>query len=551
MNKKFIGRKSEIANLSHIMDKINDNQSTSGSLIAIDGRRRCGKTTLIEHFIQKEMNSIENSHLTFVYFKFIGNLSLSYKENIVSCINELEYQLQKLPDEVQLIFLEKNIKFQKSNASWTIFFQYLETVLSMLKETPNIRFFLFFDEVSWYDKKNKFIKYFANMWNNYFVNYPNLMCFLASSLSTWMREKIINNTDMLYGRLTLKIELHPFTLEEIYEYAKSLYPSASLNIGAIIHYYMIFGGIIKYYDNIDFSKSFEQNVEKIIFDKDTRSNLITEYELLFNGLINNSGLYDGKRTSYHKDIMLTLSKIKSGSFNDIYQAIVKKYKKHNPNIHEKYIYQDLNDLMNSRLISIQDKDGKELSLFQKGNKRNKIYTISDLFCFFNLYFQDKYLHDINKSSLLDVFEDSYWRGTAFEILILCNKHIIEKALDITQCNNNFILNLIIKDQQNGKQKAQIDILVQTSSKSFIGKNIYLIELKNYSIQSRLKATEIDSIYNKADYVLNMFSKDDNKTQNSIQLDILLLSVYPMNKITQDNQDYKIKQFNLLDYLSNY
>ena len=113
------------------------------------------------------------------------------------------------------------------------------------------------------------------------------------------------------------------------------------------------------------------------------------------------------------------------------------------------------------------------------------------------------------------------------------------------------MNLIIKDQQNGKQKAQIDILVQTSSKSFIGKNLYLIELKNYSIQSRLKATEIDSIYNKADYVLNMFSKDDNKTQNSIQLDILLLSVYPMNKITQDNQDYKIKQFNLLDYLSNY
>lgn len=174
-----------------------------------------------------------------------------------------------------------------------------------------------------------------------------------------------------------------------------------------------------------------------------------------------------------------------------------------------------------------------------------------MFCFFNLYFQDKYLHDINKSSLLDVFEDSYWRGTAFEILILCNKHIIEKALDITHFNNNFILNLIIKDQQNGKQKAQIDILVQTSSKSFIGKNLYLIELKNYSIQSRLKATEIDSIYNKADYVLNMFSKDDNKTQNSIQLDILLLSVYPMNKITQDNQDYKIKQFNLLDYLSNY
>mgnify|MGYP000937493917 FL=1 len=552
MNKKFIGRKSEIYNLSQIMNRMNDNQSTSGSLIAIDGRRRCGKTTLIEHFIQKQMNSIENDHLTFVYFKFIGNLSLSYKENIVACINELEYQLQKLPENIQLILMGKNIKFQKSNASWATFFQYLDLVLSTLKEMKNIRFFIFFDEVSWYDKKNKFIKYFANMWNIYFVHYPNLMCFLASSLSTWMREKIINNTDMLYGRLTLKIELHPFTLEEIYQYAKSLYPSSSLNIGAIIHYYMIFGGIIKYYDMIDFSKSFEQNIERIIFDKDIRNNIISEYDLLFNGLMNNSGLYDNKRASYHKEIMLVLSKIKSGNFNDIYQAILKKYK-NNANIHENYIYQDLNDLLNSRLISIQDKDGKELNLLKKESKRNKIYTINDLFCFFNLYFQEKYLDDINKSSLLDIFEDSYWRGTAFEILIICNKHILEKALNISQSNvaNQFTLNLIIKDEQSGKQKAQIDILIQTSDKSFIGKSLHLIELKNYSMQTRLKANEIDTIYNKADYLLDMLYQQQKKDNvNNIQLDILLLSLYPLNKIVnEDLAGYKIQQFNLFDYLS--
>ena len=531
---------------------MNDNQSTSGSLIAIDGRRRCGKTTLIEHFIQKQMNSIENDHLTFVYFKFIGNLSLSYKENIVACINELEYQLQKLPENIQLILMEKNIKFQKSNASWATFFQYLDLVLSTLKEVTNIRFFIFFDEVSWYDKKNKFIKYFANMWNIYFVHYPNLMCFLASSLSTWMREKIINNTDMLYGRLTLKIELHLFTLEEIYQYAKSLYPSSSLNIGAIIHYYMIFGGIIKYYDMIDFSKSFEQNIERIIFDKDIRTNIISEYDLLFNGLMNNSGLYDNKRASYHKEIMLVLSKIKSGNFNDIYQAILKKYK-NNANIHENYIYQDLNDLLNSRLISIQDKDGKELNLLKKESKRNKIYTINDLFCFFNLYFQEKYLNDINKSSLLGIFEDSYWRGTAFEILIICNKHILEKALNILQSSvaSQFTLNLIIKDEKSGKQKAQIDILIQTSDKSFIGKSLHLIELKNYSMQTRLKANEIDAIYNKADYLLDMLYKQQKKDNvNNIQLDILLLSLYPLNKIVnEDASGYKIQQFNLLDYLS--
>ena len=552
MNKKFIGRKSEIYNLSQIMNRMNDNQSTSGSLIAIDGRRRCGKTTLIEHFIQKQMNSIENDHLTFVYFKFIGNLSLSYKENIVACINELEYQLQKLPENIQLILMEKNIKFQKSNASWATFFQYLDLVLSTLKEVKNIRFFIFFDEVSWYDKKNKFIKYFANMWNIYFVHYPNLMCFLASSLSTWMREKIINNTDMLYGRLTLKIELHPFTLEEIYQYAKSLYPSSSLNIGAIIHYYMIFGGIIKYYDMIDFSKSFEQNIERIIFDKDIRNNIISEYDLLFNGLMNNSGLYDNKRASYHKEIMLVLSKIKSGNFNDIYQTILKKYK-NNANIHENYIYQDLNDLLNSRLISIQDKDGRELNLLKKESKRNKIYTINDLFCFFNLYFQEKYLDDINKSSLLDIFEDSYWRGTAFEILIICNKHILEKALNISQSNvaNQFTLNLIIKDEQSGKQKAQIDILIQTSDKSFIGKSLHLIKLKNYSMQTRLKANEIDTIYNKADYLLDMLYQQQKKDNvNNIQLDILLLSLYPLNKIVnEDLAGYKIQQFNLFDYLS--
>ena len=189
------------------MDQISNNQRTSASLIAIDGRRRCGKTTLIEHFIKKQINSVESvaNHLTFVYFKFIGNLSLSYKENIVSCINELEYQISRLPDNIKQLLSDKNITFKKTNANWITFFHYLETVFSILKDQPNIRFFLFFDEVSWYDKKNKFIKYFANIWNTYFVHYQNLMCFLASSLSTWMREKIFNNTDMLYQRLTLKI----------------------------------------------------------------------------------------------------------------------------------------------------------------------------------------------------------------------------------------------------------------------------------------------------------------------------------------------------------
>lgn len=117
--------------------------------------------------------------------------------------------------------------------------------------------------------------------------------------------------------------------------------------------------------------------------------------------------------------------------------------------------------------------------------------------------------------------------------------------------SQFTLNLIIKDEKSGKQKAQIDILIQTSDKSFIGKSLHLIELKNYSMQTRLKANEIDAIYNKADYLLDMLYKQQKKDNvNNIQLDILLLSLYPLNKIVnEDASGYKIQQFNLLDYLS--
>ena len=71
------------------------------------------------------------------------------------------------------------------------------------------------------------------------------------------------------------------------------------------------------------------------------------------------------------------------------------------------------------------------------------------------------------------------------------------------------------------------------------------------MQTRLKANEIDTIYNKADYLLDMLYKQQKKDNaNNIQLDILLLSLYPLNKVAnEDSSGYKIQQFNLLDYLS--
>ena len=78
----FIGRKEEIKRLEKIFkDSIVD----KSQLVRVDGRRRVGKTTIIEKFMTSKVDECRNVY----YLKFIGNNSCSSGENLAFCLNEL------------------------------------------------------------------------------------------------------------------------------------------------------------------------------------------------------------------------------------------------------------------------------------------------------------------------------------------------------------------------------------------------------------------------------------------------------------------------------
>ena len=331
--------------------------------------------------------------------------------------------------------------------------------------------YVFFDEISWYDKHNKFISFFANSWNSKFSLSENVTIFLASSVNTWMDKNIFENTTTLFGRLNLKIKLEPFSLVEIIEYFKiktNSYNFSDKSKKEIMQYYLMFGGIIKYYDWIDFSMSYEDNIDRL-----SKINIFeNEYNILFKGLFSKN---DEKNILIYKKIVSILCRKKKASFDEIYKEMKDKNKN--------TIYRILNELTASNLIKTTN--------FNKNNT----YMINDLFCFFYYTWMSSVEIIINDSKteseakenrtisvIVDVAQiikqDSYyntWSGFAFEIMMSINKNI---SLITDVKNDKMILNwkrinktedkLKIKFKNKSKQ---IDLLLISKLKTQINSKL--------------------------------------------------------------------------------
>ena len=347
---------------------------------------------------------------------------------------------------------------------------YFEMIYDILNKL-GFYIYVFFDEISWYDKHNKFISFFANSWNSKFSLSENVTIFLASSVNTWMDKNIFENTTTLFGRLNLKIKLEPFSLVEIIEYFKiktNSYNFSDKSKKEIMQYYLMFGGIIKYYDWIDFSMSYEDNIDRL-----SKINIFeNEYNILFKGLFSKN---DEKNILIYKKIVSILCRKKKASFDEIYKEMKDKNKN--------TIYRILNELTASNLIKTTN--------FNKNNT----YMINDLFCFFYYTWMSSVEIIINDSKteseakenrtisvIVDVAQiikqDSYyntWSGFAFEIMMSINKNI---SLITDVKNDKMILNwkrinktedkLKIKFKNKSKQ---IDLLLISKLKTQINSKL--------------------------------------------------------------------------------
>lgn len=503
----FIKRKIETQLLN---DLIAQSQLKEARLIAVDGRRRVGKTLFVENYIFNKTNSFNELNQSSLYLKFIGNPNLSLKENVIQCQANLIYALNnnvfiKNNDEINQ---RLNVVVKNKTYSWVDFFNILKSVNEILKEYHIITF-IFFDEISWYDKKNKFIDYFSIAWNDYFYRQERMFIFLASSVNTWMKKRVLQNTTTLFNRIHLTLKLEPFSLKEIIEYVKN-----KLNVNNIdylkeniIKYYLMFGGIVKYYENIDFTLSFEENIKRI---SNKSKFLKDEYDILF------KGLYLLEEKSFHNKIINYLCKTKHASFDDV----IKSLNQENP-VQQK-VYKTLSELEATGMIR-----------FSKLNGQN-VYMINDLFCFF-------YYMWIEKNKLSDFFKkDSYynsWSGLSFEILLLNNKQILEEITDV--CIDNIVLNWTDK-----RRKSQIDILFKNVKRKLLSFGI--VECKFYNENITLSDLQVDNLMNKVNSVKNEYSKKDDLSD--IFVDVYVIGLNKVKVRYDSEMNTQIHSVTIKDFV---
>jgi len=204
-NKNFVGRNHELEKLSEISN------SGEASIVVVYGRRRVGKTELLEQVFRKRN-----------ILKFEGIEGLSQPEQMEHVMWQFsEYSNNALLAQVKI-------------RSWTEFFKLIADVVKKGIWT------LYFEEVQWLaDYKDKFISELKYFWDNHFRHNQKLILVLCGSSPSFMVNNILHSK-ALYNRSLYEISLKEFSLTETKQFLKKRSDreimDAYLSVGGIPEY---------------------------------------------------------------------------------------------------------------------------------------------------------------------------------------------------------------------------------------------------------------------------------------------------------------------------
>jgi predicted AAA+ superfamily ATPase len=105
---------------------------------------------------------------------------------------------------------------------------------------------------------------------------------ICGSAASWIIDKVVNNKGGLHNRITQRIRLLPFTLQETETYLQ--HRNIRLERYQLLKLYMMMGGVPAYLNAVERGKSVAQNIETICFSKDGA--LTGEFDNLYAALFN-------------------------------------------------------------------------------------------------------------------------------------------------------------------------------------------------------------------------------------------------------------------------
>ena len=380
----MIGRERETKELQRLYD------SGRAELVAIYGRRRVGKTYLVDE-------------------TFAGRIT--FRHAGLSPADEdskglLHAQLNHFYNSLVLHGMEPCEKPQ----NWLDAFLLLEKYLQ--KTDDGSRQLVFLDELPWLDSpRSGFLRAFEGFWNTWGCHRKNLMVIVCGSANSWVLDKLINNHGGLYGRVTYEIKLSAFTLRECEEFFRSR--SVQFSRYDIAQSYMIFGGIPYYLGYIVKEQSLAQNVDRLFFSHNGA--LRNEYDRLFDSVFTNPEAIKA---------IVRLLYMKNAGFTR--KEITEKLKITDGGT----LTKNLNALLASDFVVKYVPFGI--------SKREEHYKLVDPFCLFYLHFLHRQPNANERFWQQNVTAQPIvtWRGYAFENV--CFNHVdqIKRALGISGVNTS-------------------------------------------------------------------------------------------------------------------
>lgn len=227
-NTTFIGRQDE---KKCILEAA---RAKEASIIVVYGRRRVGKTELIEHTLS-ERNLI----------KLEGVESGNTKAQMARAL----YQLSKAVGDPKITRMLFN--------TWLEFFDFVADKISEGTWT------LYLEEVQWLAQyKDELISDLKYVWDNRFRHNPNLLLVLCGSSPSFMRNQVIHSK-ALYNRSIHEINLSEFSLKE-----------AEVFLGKrshreIMDAYLTVGGLPEYLKRLNKHSSIQVGICEESFKKDS------------------------------------------------------------------------------------------------------------------------------------------------------------------------------------------------------------------------------------------------------------------------------------------
>lgn len=250
---KFIGRTRELAEIKRLATR------PSASLVVIKGRRRIGKSRLIEEFAKDTL-----------FYVFSG-LPPTPETTHQSQLDEFARQLS----------LQTGLPEVKAD-DWSKLF------LLLAEKAKKGRIVILLDEISWMGSKDPdFLGKLKNAWDLRFKKNPQLTLVLCGSVSSWIEKNILSSTGFL-GRPSLSMTLEELPLPECDQF----WGKTNQGVSAYEKFKIlsVTGGVPRYLELINPKLSAEENIKQLCFSKN--GPLVNEFEHIFSDLfMQRSGIY--------------------------------------------------------------------------------------------------------------------------------------------------------------------------------------------------------------------------------------------------------------------